>query len=164
MIDGWHTLMKDTSVKVNDIVLFWLYTRVTYFIVYYHHMLTPTTSEFVWSREDCISVSYLHNRGLLIKSVRWPSASTDNGLWLTVANGGLSALACGGYIGCKQETLYLSWVWMLRWLTCNFFFAYFFLPSPCFVRDVWFRSRVIEGWRGVVRSMPMCIYAVGVYT
>jgi len=22
----------------------------------------------------------------------------------------------------------------------------------------------IEGWRGVVRSMPMCIYAVGVYT
>ncbi len=47
--------------------------------------------------------------------------------------------------------------------------AIFFLPtssspSPCFVRVALFRSRAIEGWRGVVRSMPMCMYAVGVYT
>ena len=46
---------------------------------------------------------------------------------------------------------------------------FFFLPtssshSPCFVRVALFRSRAIEGWRGVVRSMPMCIYAVGAYT
>ena len=42
--------------------------------------------------------------------------------------------------------------------------AIFFAYSPCFVRVALFRSRAIEGWRGVVRSMPMCIYAVGVYT
>ena len=45
----------------------------------------------------------------------------------------------------------------------------FFLPttsSPLigFARVALFRSRAIEGWRGVVRSMPMCIYAIGVYT
>ena len=32
-----------------------------------------------------------------------------------------------------------------------------------FARVALFRSRAIEGWRGVVRSMPMCIYAVGGY-
>ena len=46
---------------------------------------------------------------------------------------------------------------------------FFFVPtssSPLtgFARVALFRSRAIEGWRGVVRSMPMCIYAVGVYT
>ena len=46
---------------------------------------------------------------------------------------------------------------------------FFFLPtssspSPCFVRVALFRSRAIEGWRGVVRSMPMCSYAIDVYT
>ena len=40
----------------------------------------------------------------------------------------------------------------------------FFLPttsSPLtgFARVASFRSRAIEGWRRVVRSMPMCIYA-----
>ena len=33
--------------------------------------------------------------------------STDNGLWLTLVNGVLSALACDGYIGCKQEAIYM---------------------------------------------------------
>ena len=32
------------------------------------------------------------------------------GLQLTVANGELSALACGGYLGCKQESLYIWFV------------------------------------------------------
>ena len=45
----------------------------------------------------------------------------------------------------------------------------FFLPttsSPLtgFARVALFRSRAIEGWRGVVRSMPMCIDAIDVYT
>ena len=44
-----------------------------------------------------------------------------------------------------------------------------FLPttsSPLigFARVALFRSRAIEGWRGVVRSMPMCIDAIDVYT
>jgi hypothetical protein len=37
-------------------------------------------------------------------------------------------------------------------------------PLTGFARVASFRSRAIEGWRRVVRSMPMCIYAVGVYT
>ena len=46
---------------------------------------------------------------------------------------------------------------------------FFFLPttsSPLtgFARVASFRSRAIEGWRGVVRSMPMCIDAIDVYT
>ena len=53
---------------------------------------------------------------------------------------------------------------ILRWLSCNFFLPTSSSPSPCFVRVALFRSRAIEGWRGVVRSMPMCIYAIGVYT
>ena len=36
-------------------------------------------------------------------------------------------------------------------------------PLTGFARVASFRSRAIEGWRRVVRSMPMCI-AVGVYT
>ena len=43
-----------------------------------------------------------------------------------------------------------------------------FLPtssshSPCFVRVALFRSRAIEGWRGVVRSMP-CVSTQWAYT
>ena len=45
----------------------------------------------------------------------------------------------------------------------NFFLPTTSSPLTGFARVASFRSRAIEGWRRVVRSMPMCI-AVGVYT
>ena len=57
----------------------------------------------------------------------------DNGLWLTLVNGGLSALACGDHLGCKQEALYMCWFEYLGGSA-----AIFFLPasshSHCFDR------------------------------
>ena len=46
---------------------------------------------------------------------------------------------------------------------------FFFLPTTSspftgFARVALFRSRAIEGWREVVRNMPMCSYAIDVYT
>ena len=51
-----------------------------------------------------------------------------------------------------------------EWLSCKFFLPTTSSPLTGFARVASFRSRAIEGWRRVVRSMPMCIYAVGVYT
>ena len=53
---------------------------------------------------------------------------------------------------------------MLGWLSCKFFLPTTSSPLTGFARVALFRSRAIEGWRGVVRSMPMCSYAIDVYT
>ena len=51
-----------------------------------------------------------------------------------------------------------------EWLSCKFFLPTTSSPLTGFARVALFRSRALEGWRGVVRSMPMCIDAIDVYT
>jgi hypothetical protein len=79
-------------------VKLWIYIYIPWVFDGWHTLMKDT------SREDCVSVH--HNTLEACWSNPWDDR-TDNGLWLTLANGGLSALMCDYYIGCKQEALYM---------------------------------------------------------
>ena len=99
-----------------------------------------------WWKEDCVSIP--HNT----LEACWSNPCDDR------------ALACDDHLGYKQEALYMQFIEYQGGSAANFFLPTTSSPLTGFARVALFRSRAIEGWRGVVRSMPMCIDAIDVYT